>query len=162
MGETGRTTNKTVKEHKAACRLANFEKSAVAEHAWQDGHIIEWDQVTILDTASDQRETQMKEALWLNAIKNSKRAKRGQRRGREEIDGRGQGLVQCRRPRPQSQTLEDRRSPSGHHTPRPLPPRPAPHPRLVFIRIIAAHRIVATRAINSSGGRCPAYLRIYT
>ena len=43
VGETGRTTNTRVKEHKAACGLANFEKSAVAEHAWQNGHIIEWD-----------------------------------------------------------------------------------------------------------------------
>ena len=100
-----------MKEHKAACRLANFEKSAVAEHAWQDGHIIEWDQVTILDTASDLRERKTKEALyiklappgcrinrdegkdlsplWLNAIKNCFR--RGQRRGRDERDDRGQG-----------------------------------------------------------------------
>ena len=152
IGETGRTTNKRVKEHKAACRLAHFEKSAVAEHAWQDGHIIEWDQVTILDTASDQRERQTKEALyiklappgcrinrdegkdlsplWLNAIKNSQR--RGRRRGREVIDGRGQGLDRCLRPHPQRphpHTSEDRRPPCGRvgrHTLRPLPSWPAP------------------------------------
>ena len=119
IGETGRTTNTRVKEHKAACRLAHFEKSAVAEHAWKDGHIIEWDQVTILDTASDLRERQTKEALyiklappgcrmnrdegkdlsplWLNAIKNSEKG--GHRRGREAIDGRG---PQRRRPHPPS------------------------------------------------------------
>ena len=151
IGETGRTTNTRVKEHKAACRLANFVKSAVAEHAWQEGHIIEWDQVTILDTASDLRERQTKEALyiklaplgcrmnrdegkdlsplWLNAIKNSKH---GQRRGREETDGRGHRPLQDRRPhphRPHPQTSEDRRPPFGRvgrHTLRPLPPRPAP------------------------------------
>ena len=33
IGETGRTTNTKLKEHKAACRLANFQKSAVAKHA---------------------------------------------------------------------------------------------------------------------------------
>ena len=121
IGETGRPTNTRVKEHKAACRLAHFEKSAVAEHAWQDGHIIEWDQVTILDTASDQRERQTKEALyiklappgcrmnrdegkdlsplWLNAIKNSQKCGHG--RGREVIDGQGQGLDRCLIPHPQ-------------------------------------------------------------
>ena len=146
IGETGRTTNTRVKEHKAACRLANFVKSAVAEHAWQEGHIIEWDQVTILDTANDLRERQTKEALyiklappgcrmnrdegkdlsplWLNAIKNSKH---GQRRGREETDGRGQRLLQHRRPHTPStppQTSEDRRPPFGRvHTPH------RPHPQ---------------------------------
>ena len=40
-----------IKEHKAACRFANFEMSAVAEHAWQDGHSTEWDNIEILDMA---------------------------------------------------------------------------------------------------------------
>lgn len=39
-----------IKEHKAAYRLRNDERSAVAEHIWQNGHNIEWD-VKILDTA---------------------------------------------------------------------------------------------------------------
>ena len=54
----------------------------ISEHAWKDGHIIEWDQVEVLDTVTDER---VKEAppgvrmngyegrdvspLWLNAIK---------------------------------------------------------------------------------------------
>ena len=37
---SGRTTNTRVKEHKAACRLANFGRSAGAEYAWNDGHVI--------------------------------------------------------------------------------------------------------------------------
>lgn len=37
IGETSRSMSTRIKEHKAACRLANFERSAVAEHAWQDG-----------------------------------------------------------------------------------------------------------------------------
>ena len=53
IGETGRSANARLKEHKAVCRLAKFETSAVAEHAWMDGHVIEWDQVQILDTAKD-------------------------------------------------------------------------------------------------------------
>ena len=38
IGETSRLMSTRIKEHKAACRLGNFERSAVAEHAWQDGH----------------------------------------------------------------------------------------------------------------------------
>ena len=53
IGETGRSLTARMKEHRAACRLAAFERSAVAEHAWQAGHEIEWDDVEILDTATD-------------------------------------------------------------------------------------------------------------
>ena len=40
IGETGRSLTARMKEHRAACRLAAFERSAVAEHAWQAGHEI--------------------------------------------------------------------------------------------------------------------------
>ena len=38
IGETKRTLETRMKEHRAAARLGQLEKSAVAEHAWQDGH----------------------------------------------------------------------------------------------------------------------------
>ena len=65
IGQTGRSTNTRIKEHKRACRLAKFESSAVAEHAWQDGHIIEWDQVEIVDTAASTSERLVKEAIHI-------------------------------------------------------------------------------------------------
>ena len=64
IGETGRSANTRIREHKADCRLANFETSAVAKHAWMDGHIIEWDQV---QTAKDQNERKVKEALYIKS-----------------------------------------------------------------------------------------------
>ena len=63
IGQTGRSTNMWIKEHMRACRLAKFESSAVAEHAWQDGRIIEWDQVEIVDTAASTSERLVKEVL---------------------------------------------------------------------------------------------------
>ena len=45
IGETGRTLEIRMKEHKGACVRADFEKSVVAEHAWLSGHYIEWDDV---------------------------------------------------------------------------------------------------------------------
>ena len=38
--------------YKAACRLANFDRSEVAKHTWQDGHNIEWNNVEKLETAT--------------------------------------------------------------------------------------------------------------
>ena len=40
-----------MKEHRAAARLGQLEKSAVAEHAWMNGHAIDWDDVRVLDEA---------------------------------------------------------------------------------------------------------------
>ena len=40
-------------------------RSAVAEHAWLDRHIIEWDQVEILDTVKDLNKRKVKEALYI-------------------------------------------------------------------------------------------------
>ena len=65
IGETSRPLNTRIKEHKAACPLANFERSAVAEHAWQDGHSIEWDNIEILDTATGSVSRSTNEAIHI-------------------------------------------------------------------------------------------------
>ena len=54
-----------MKEHKAACRLGAFERSAVAEHAWQASHEIEWDDVEMQDTATDLQERKVKESVHI-------------------------------------------------------------------------------------------------
>ena len=52
--------------HKApAARLGQLEKSAVAEHAWQDGHVIDWSGVCVLDGASKNSVLLIKEALHI-------------------------------------------------------------------------------------------------
>ena len=68
VGETKRTLATRIKEHKAACRLAAFERSAVAEHAWQEGHEINWDDVEILDNAKDLQERKVKESLYIRMV----------------------------------------------------------------------------------------------
>ena len=68
-----------MKEHKAGCRLAHFERSAVAEHAWQAGHEIEQDDVEILhvDTAIDLQKRKVK-AVYIRL------APKGLKKNREE------------------------------------------------------------------------------
>ena len=68
VGETKRTLATRIKEHKAACRLAAFERSAVAEHAWQEGHEINWDDVEILDNTKDLQERKVKESLYIRMV----------------------------------------------------------------------------------------------
>ena len=68
VGETKRTLATRIKENKAACRLAAFERSAVAEHAWQEGHEINWDDVEILDNAKDLQKRKVKESLYIKMV----------------------------------------------------------------------------------------------
>ena len=64
-GETGRTLDTRLKEHKTACRLGAFERSAVAEHAWQPGSTIDWEIMEIMDMAEDLQMRKVKEALYI-------------------------------------------------------------------------------------------------
>ena len=68
IGETKRTLGTRVKEHLTACKYARFERSAVADHAWQDGHRIDWKGVEILDVpvASNCDERLVKEAVYIH------------------------------------------------------------------------------------------------
>ena len=52
IGETKMTMETRMKEHRAAARLGQLEKSAIAEHAWKDGHAIDWSDVCVLDEAT--------------------------------------------------------------------------------------------------------------
>ena len=45
-----------MKEHKADCRYARFERSAVAEHAWTDGHEMDWENIEVLDVEGSNKE----------------------------------------------------------------------------------------------------------
>ena len=49
VGETKRKLCKRVDEHMRAVRMADFNSSALAEHAWNAGHRVDWSEVTILD-----------------------------------------------------------------------------------------------------------------
>lgn len=42
MGETKRKLCKRLEEHKRALRMADFNASAVAKHAWGAGYTVDW------------------------------------------------------------------------------------------------------------------------
>ena len=48
VGETKRKLCKRVDEHMRAVRMADFNSSALAEHAWNADHRVDWSKVTIL------------------------------------------------------------------------------------------------------------------
>ena len=59
---------KIIIKHKEACSRGELEKSAIAEHAWQNQHSIEWDGTWIMDRASGRIELVLKEALHIGLL----------------------------------------------------------------------------------------------
>ena len=49
IGQSGRTLQCRMKEHKRAVEQGNTETSAVAEHAWNNDHRVDWEAVEVLD-----------------------------------------------------------------------------------------------------------------
>ena len=68
IGETERTLQKRLKEHKDACIGGMVERSAVADHAWSEHHRIDWNQVQVIDCANKRIELLIKEALHIAMI----------------------------------------------------------------------------------------------
>ena len=68
VGETVHRIETRIAEHKEACSRGELEKSAIAEHAWQNQHSIEWDGTRIVDRASGRMELVLKEALHIGLL----------------------------------------------------------------------------------------------
>ena len=69
-----------MKEHKRACVKADFEKSAVAEHAWLSGHYIDWDNVEVLDQENDLCRRKVKEGIEIRLTNKKLRINRDEGR----------------------------------------------------------------------------------
>ena len=65
VGETQRRLETRVKEHKDACSKGHAEKSAIAEHAWDQQHTIDWEDTKVLDKATRPVQLLVKEALYI-------------------------------------------------------------------------------------------------
>ena len=63
--ETKRRLETRLKEHKEACIKGQTTKSAIAKHAWMEGHLINWDGSRILQHISHTMELVMKEAMCI-------------------------------------------------------------------------------------------------
>ena len=66
--ETKRFLETRLKEHREAGIRGQTSKSAIAEHAWTEGHPINWDGTRILQRASHTMELLMKEVMCIQSM----------------------------------------------------------------------------------------------
>ena len=65
IGETKRVLRTRLKEHQAATRQGETDKSAIAEHAWTYQHRPLWDKISVVDEARKNNLLQIKEAFHI-------------------------------------------------------------------------------------------------
>ena len=52
IGETGRTLEKRISEHKAAVKKHD-EKNGIAVHAWNEQHVVDWQAAKVIQTETN-------------------------------------------------------------------------------------------------------------
>ena len=112
IGETKRCLGIRMREHQAATKRGETEKSAIAEHAWLNQHRFLWDETSILDQARSNISLVIKEAFHIMLAE-----------GRLLNRHQGIYIADCWRPLlrrvhvPRGLCLQDSRSSSGHISP---------------------------------------------
>ena len=78
IGETKRAFGTHSKEHQAATRRGEVEKSAIAEHAWAEQHHPLWEEISILEQADRDDVLRIKEAFYIATAEHQKSLNRDQ------------------------------------------------------------------------------------
>ena len=65
IGQTGRKLSQRLDEHRRAVRQADFNSSALAEHAWTCDHAIDWSNVKVLSNPRDYTTRMLEEAVFI-------------------------------------------------------------------------------------------------
>jgi hypothetical protein len=70
IGETGRTLAVRLREHRHNLQQVILEKSKLAQHAYEEGHKVGWDDATILEIESNSRYRKYKESAHMAYLTN--------------------------------------------------------------------------------------------
>ena len=70
IGETGRTLKVRLMKHKRCCWNLDPQKSAVAQHALDENHQIDWEGSTVIDRESHWHRRSIKEAMHIRKQSN--------------------------------------------------------------------------------------------
>ena len=77
VGETGRALKTHVLEHRRAMEKRDFSASALAQHAWEHNHHIDWTSMCVLGVESHCRSRISREAIYIRRQPSSLNRDRG-------------------------------------------------------------------------------------
>ena len=67
IGQTKRRLSQRLTEHKRAVKVADFNSSALAEHAWCASHPVDWENTRVLSNCSDYHSRLVQEAIFIRS-----------------------------------------------------------------------------------------------
>ena len=67
IGETGRSLQKRLREHKYSVKTNN-QKNSIAMHAWDNNHQPDWDAAETMENEPHYWKRQVLEAIWIKKI----------------------------------------------------------------------------------------------
>ena len=71
IGQTGRRLSQRLDEHRRAVRQADFNSSALAEHAWTCDHPVDWSNVKVLSNPRDYTTRMLEEAVFIRQTRDT-------------------------------------------------------------------------------------------
>ena len=71
IGQTGRKLSQRLDEHRRAFRQADFNSSALAEHAWTCDHAVDWSNVKVLSNPRDYTTRMLEEAVFIRQTRDN-------------------------------------------------------------------------------------------
>ena len=71
IGQTKRRLHQRIEEHKRAVRQADFNSSALAEHAWNHSHPVDWSNIKVLSNPRDTITRLVEEAVAIRRTENT-------------------------------------------------------------------------------------------
>jgi predicted GIY-YIG superfamily endonuclease len=70
IGETGRPLSVRLREHRHNLKEGHLETSKLAQHAFEEGHKVDWDEARILEIESNSRYRKYKESAHMACLIN--------------------------------------------------------------------------------------------
>jgi hypothetical protein len=71
FGETGRPLAQRLREHRHSLKEGLIQKSKLAQHAYDEGHEIGWDEARILEVENNSRYRKYKESAHMGCLTNT-------------------------------------------------------------------------------------------
>ena len=68
VGQTGNSLHTRLQQHRAACRLLQPEKSALAQHSIDHAHRVDWSKAEVVERATNWRQRLFKEAYVTSRV----------------------------------------------------------------------------------------------
>ena len=63
--EAEKSESRTYTRSSKSLAASDVHKSSITDHVWMDNHVMDWDNISVLDREEDRTRRWIKEAIWI-------------------------------------------------------------------------------------------------